>query len=142
MTGNATYQYLNESQRADAVKKAYDYSNQIAKELVTNGKAKVENWVAEARTNAAESGVDVSTYLTAYALTKNIESIKDKKGDSVDNSKSLRIAVEVQSIPGLNSTQQAALADALGCSGTVVGYLKTNPNIIASKLAGMEKQYG
>ena len=148
MTESAVYNGMPDAQKVYAVEKAYDYANQIAKELVTStavaedDRYKVENWVAEARTNAAEIGLDVSTYLTAYGMTKDCVSLKDKNGDTVDNSLALKKASAVLDIPGLSKEQRVALADALGSNKTVLGWLKNNPNVIKSKLAALEKKYG
>lgn len=142
MTSGDSYVELTDAQKADAVKRAYDYANQIAKEQVTGGKYKVDNWVSEARTNATQLGLDVSTYLTAYAATKDLKSIKDTSGETVDNSLALRKAVAVLSVPGLTGEQRVALADALGSNKTVLGWLETNPNIVPKKLEALEKKYG
>ena len=148
MTESAVYNGMSDAQKVYAVEKAYDYANQIAKELVTSvapnkeDRYKVENWVAEARTNAAEIGLDVSTYLTAYGLTKEFVSLKDEKDETVDNSLALKKASAVLDIPGLTNEQRVALADALGSNKTVLGWLKNNPNVIKSKLAALEKKYG
>ena len=91
---------------------------------------------------AAEIGVDVSTYLTANGMTKDCVSLKDKNGDTVDNSLALKKASAVLDIPGLSKEQRVALADALGSNKTVLGWLKNNPTLIKSKLAALEKKYG
>ena len=102
----------------------------------------MDNWASEARTNATQLGLDVSTYLTAYAATKDLKSIKDTSGETVDNSLALRKAVAVLSVPGLTDEQRVALADTLGSNKTVLGWLKRNPKIIPKKLEAMEKKYG
>lgn len=139
ITKSETYQGLGDKEKAAAVSKAYDYANQVAKELVTNGAAVPEKWVREAQVGAAEYGIPVSTYLTVYAATKDIASIKDKDGETVDNSKALRVLNTIYSVPGLSEEQVKKLAEDFDVNKTVRKY---NAKMVQSKLAAMEKKYG
>ena len=138
ITESRAYPGIDDKQKAAAVSKAYDYANQVAKEQVTNGAAAPDKWVAEAQLDAVEYGIPVSSYLIAYAKTKDLKGILDKNGETVDNSKGLRVMAALYEIPGLTDEQVRKLAEDFDVGKTVRGY---NANLVKSKLEAMERKY-
>lgn len=139
LTESQAYVGLSDQEKATAVAKAYDYANQAAKEVVTDGEYTAEKWVHEVRTDAEEYGIPVSTYLAAYAATKDLSGIEDENGESVSNSKSLRVLDALYNIPGLTENQVQKLAEDFNVGKTV---LKHNPKMVRRKLEALEKKYG
>lgn len=138
MVAGETYATLNNKQKAVAVKKVYDFANQCAKELVTNGAVVPDKWVGEVRTLVEDHGVPLDKYFAAYGLTSQIKSIKDENGDTVDNTKGLRIMNAIYSIPGLSEAQTKQLGATLDVGKTVLGYSESK---VYTELANLEKKY-
>lgn len=139
ITENKVYKSMDDATRAKAVASAYDFANQTAKELVTNGAAAPDKWVSEARSNALELGVPVSTYIAAKTLTSGATGFKDKKGDTVDDSKSLQKMQTLYAIPGLSDEQRKKLAEDLGVGKDI---RRLSQGIVESRLKRMQEKYG
>lgn len=138
ITGSTIYARMDDKTKAAVVAEAYNYANQIAKELVTDGAATVDKWVQEARVDAAQYNIPVSTYLSASVAVKGLSSIKDENGETVTNSKSLRVLDALYSIPGLSETQVKKMAEDFDVGKKVIGY---NSKMVKSKLDALEKKY-
>lgn len=150
LTESRMYAGLTDKQKVKAVEKAYDFANQLAKAEATgydaskwgteppDGACVPDKWVITAAQNAAEYGIPVSDYVTAYAAVSDLESFKDANGETVDNSKSLRVAAAIYDL-GLSEAQTKKLMEDLGVNKTVRGYQE---NMVRNKLKQMEKKYG
>ena len=91
-----------------------------------------------AAADAAEYGIPVADFVAAYVVASDAESYKDKKGETVDNSKSLKIAASIYDL-GLSDAQTKKLMEDLGVNKTVRGW---NEKLVRNKLAQMDKKYG
>jgi len=76
--------------------------------------------------------------VAAKSVTSGLESIKDKRGETVSNSKGLRILQFVYGIPGLSKEQIRKLAEELGAGSSILGY---GEKIVDRKLEAMERKY-
>jgi len=139
MTESASYAQLSDKQKAAAVIKAYDYSNQVAKQILLGDSFKPESWVEEAQQAVEEYGIPVDTYLTAYAATKDVKGIKDKEGKTVTNSAGLRTLDILYSLPELTEEQVQRLAENFDVGKTVLTY---SAKLVKRKLEAMERRYG
>lgn len=131
-----SYRNLSDEEKVTAVKRVYDYANQQGKAAVSDYKP--NNWAVNAKENADRLGISVAAYTTAYSLTKETASIKDRNGETVTNSKSLRIMQQLYALPELSEEQAKTLGAELGVSKTVLGYSK---KMVENKLSAMERKY-
>ena len=131
-----SYRNLSDEEKVTAVKRVYDYANQQGKAAVSDYKP--DNWAVNAKENADRLGISVAAYTTAYSLTKETTSIKDRNGETVTNSKSLRIMQQLYALPELSEEQAKTLGTELGVSKTVLGYSK---KMVENKLSAMERKY-
>lgn len=149
LTESKIYGTLSDKQKAEAVLKAYDFANQMAKAVTTGytpdkwdedapeGSVNPDNWVKEAMTCATEYGVPVGEYAAIYAATKDLESYKNSKGETVDNSKSLKVAVAIYDM-GLSDAETKILLEAFGVNQTVRKY---SDKTARAKLKAMKEKY-
>ena len=149
LTESEIYGTLSDKQKTEAVLKAYDFANQMAKAVTTGytpdkwdedapeGSVNPDNWVKEAMTCATEYGVPVGEYAAIYAATKDLESYKNSKGETVDNSKSLKVAVAIYDM-GLSDAETKSLLEAFGVNQTVRKYSEKTAR---AKLKAMKEKY-
>ena len=101
------------------------------------GAAVPESWVMKAAEDAADYGIPVSSYVTVYAATKDLESIKDGDGETVDNSLSLQTAAVIHGL-GLSKARTDKLLEDFNVNKTVRGY---SGAMVNRKLSAMKQKY-
>ena len=82
---NPEYSKLSDREKSAAIQEAYNYAKQTAKSSISG--YTVDNWVSELN----KSGVNKGLYFSIKAKTSGIESNKDAQGNTIENSKSLKI---------------------------------------------------
>lgn len=149
LTESAIYGTLSDKEKVVAVEKAYDFASQLAKASVTGydpskwtgeapeGAVVPDKWVMNAAQDAAEYGISVGDYVATYAKVKDATSYTDKNGETVDNSKSLKIAAAIYDL-GLETAQAKKLMEDFGVNKTVRGYSEA---MTRRKLESMQKKY-
>ena len=149
LTESKIYGTLSDDQKKEAVLKAYDFANQMAKAITTGytpdkwdeeapeGTVNPDNWVKEAMTCATEYNIPVGEYAAIYAATKDLESYKNSKGETVDNSKSLKVAVAIYDM-NLSDAETKKLLEAFGVNQTVRNYSEA---MARNKLKTMKNKY-
>ncbi len=134
LTASTAYQKLSEEEKVKAVKDVYDLANKTAKAAVSD--YEMDSWMQKAAEAEKKYHISSETYLTLRSQTAGIESLKDKNGDTIANSKSLLIMQEVYSTPGLSDKQRQAMFEYLGVGKTVRHW---NKALVKEKLAAMRK---
>jgi len=81
----------------------------------------------------------VSTYIAAKVLTNGATGFKDKKGDTVADSKSLQKMQALYTIPGLSDEQRKKLAEDLDVGKDI---RRLSKGIVENQLKRMEAKYG
>ena len=149
LTASAAYQTLDDKQKLSAVEKVYSFANALAKSAATGypcekwdagdapeGAYVPDSWVFEAVTSAAEYNIPVATYVTAYAVTKNVEGLPDKSGKTVSGSVPLQKAQLIHSL-GLSAAQTEKLMEDFEVGKEIRGYSKA---VVDRKLANLKKK--
>lgn len=136
LTENKLYDRLSDGEKAECIGDAYTYANQTAKKKIDSG-VKLDPWVEKAYDANRRYNVPVDTYILARNSVRDIESLKDKGGESIPNSKGLLVMQKVYGIKGLNDAQRAALFADFGVGKTVIGY---NRAAVDEALKKMQKQ--
>lgn len=120
ITSSSYYAALDDVGKLDAVNKMIELSNAVAKTGVSDYELK--SWYAKANDGREQYGIRFSDFVLAYAAQSGAESLKDKGGDTITNSGSLRQMQAVYAVPGLTDKQRAYLYEACGVGKTVRHY--------------------
>lgn len=129
------YQAMSDQDKAAAVENAYKLANQQAKQKV--GGYKPESWIIKAAEAEKKHGIDQETYVLLKTQTAGIESLKDKDGETISDSKGLQIMELVYGYTGLSDKQKEAMFEYLGVGKTIRHY---NPGKVKQELEKMKKK--
>lgn len=129
------YQAMSDQDKAAAVENAYKLANQQAKQKV--GGYKPESWIIKAAEAEKKHGIDQKTYVLLKTQTAGIESLKDKDGETISNSKGLQIMELVYGYTGLSDKQKEAMFEYLGVGTSIRHY---NPGKVKQELEKMKKK--
>jgi hypothetical protein len=137
----AAYKKLSEEQKVDVTEQITSYANDVAKAefFKKRGVAyTVENFT-EKVTELKNEGIPESTTFLAWTLQKDIEGIKDKNGDTVNKSASLkkRAAIDAAN-PSLSIEKRKLLYAAFKVGSDVI---KMSDSSVKTRLAAMERMY-
>lgn len=132
LTGLASYKSMSDGDKADAIAKAYEYANAVGKMNVSN--YQTDGWVAKAIETVKKTGVSEAQYIALYLAKGDIESLKDRDGDTISNSEGLQIMEIVYQQKGLSDKQRAALFEDFGVGKSIRHY---NKALVEEKLRKM-----
>lgn len=134
LTASAAYLQAPEETQVEMVEEAYTYADQTAKAAVSSYEP--EGWVKKAQ-KAARAKIPETQYIALYVQQKSIESLKDRDGETIPNSKSLLIMELVYSVKGLSGEQRQQLFEDFGVGKSVRHY---NQTLVKQKLEAMRQQ--
>ena len=134
---SSEYKTMSDAEKAAAVKNVYDLANQTAKEKVSTYEP--QQWVENAVEAERKYRISRETYAALRAMTAGIEGLKDKDGETIQDSKGLQIMEVIYNTPGLNDSQRAAMAEYLGVGKKV---RKLNKAAVTEKLERLRKKSG
>lgn len=106
------YERMSEEEKVAAVSDAYALANVIAKQAVSG--YTTTGWMQKAVDAKKNVKLDYAKYMEVRLAVKDIESLKDKDGKSIDGSKSLQIMEAIYTIKGLNDKQRLQLFEDFG----------------------------
>lgn len=130
------YRNLEDGEKAGAVADAYQYAEQVARQAVAKDYTP-DSWVAKAQTAERTYKVPVEVYILLRNQCAGMESIKDRDGKSIDNSKGLQIMEAVyDNTPGMGDRQRGYLFEALGAGKSIRHYNKAK---VKEELGKMKK---
>ncbi len=96
-----------------------------------------KSWVTACRDAQTACGLSEIQFMIAYSAQAEMESIRDKNGETISNSKSLRKMQAIYQIPGLNDRQRAYMFEVCGVGKEVRHY---NKALVEQKLREMERK--
>lgn len=134
LTRDSEYKKLTNEEKVQCVKDLYTLTDQIAKSKVS--KYEPESWVTKAIAGE-KKGISATDYVIARAKTSDVESLKDKNGDTIANSKGLLVMEQIYSIGGLTSDQRQYLFSAMGVGKKIIHY---NKALVQQELRKMRNQ--
>lgn len=135
LVNSSQFNSMTDDAKVKAIRDAYDLANQQSKAVISD--YGVDKWVDKADEAQSKYKIPQETYISLKSKTASIESLKDKDGETIANSRSLLIMQEVYNTPGLTEKQRKALFEYLGVGKTVQHYNKAAVN---ATLAKMERQ--
>lgn len=121
LTRDSEYKKLTNEEKVRCIKDIYTLTDQIAKSKVS--KYEPESWVTKA-ISGEKKGISATDYVIARAKTSDVESLKDKNGETIANSKGLLVMEQIYSIDGLTSNQRQYLFSAMGVGKKIIHYNK------------------
>jgi hypothetical protein len=134
LTRDSEYKKLTNEEKVQCVKDLYTLTDQIAKSKVS--KYEPESWVTKAIAGE-KRGISATDYVIARAKTSDVESLKDKNGETIANSKGLLVMEQIYSIGGLTSDQRQYLFSAMGVGKKIIHY---NKALVQQELRKMRNQ--
>ena len=134
LTRDSEYKKLTNEEKMRCVKDLYTLTDQIAKSKVS--KYEPESWVTKAIAGE-KKGISATDYVIARAKTSDVESLKDKNGETIANSKGLLVMEQIYSIDGLTSDQRQYLFSAMGVGKKIIHY---NKALVQQELRKMRNQ--
>lgn len=134
LTRDSEYKKLPNEEKVQCVKDLYTLTDQIAKSNVS--KYEPESWVTKAIAGE-KRGISATDYVIARAKTSDVESLKDKNGETIANSKGLLVMEQIYSIGGLTSDQRQYLFSAMGVGKKIIHY---NKALVQQELRKMRNQ--
>lgn len=134
LTMDSEYKKLTNEEKVQCVKDLYTLTDQIAKSNVS--KYEPESWVTKALAGE-KKGISATDYVIARAKTSDVESLKDKNGETIANSKGLLVMEQIYSINGLTSDQRQYLFSAMGVGKKIIHY---NKALVQQELRKMRNQ--
>lgn len=134
LTRDSEYKKLTNEEKVQCVKDLYTLTDQIAKSKVS--KYEPESWVTKAIAGE-KKGISATDYVIARAKTSDVESLKDKNGETIANSKGLLVMEQIYSIDGLTSDQRQYLFSAMGVGKKIIHY---NKALVQQELRKMRNQ--
>ena len=137
----AAYKNLSEEQKVDVTEQITSYANDVAKAefFKKRGVAYTVEKFTEKVTELKNEDIPESTTFLAWTLQKDIEGIKDKNGDTVNKSASLkkRVAIDAAN-PSLSLEKRKLLYAAFKVGSDVI---KMSDSSVKTRLAAMERMY-
>ena len=134
LTESEAYRAMSEEEKVQAVKNAYDLATQTAKAEISDFGA--DSWVRKAVEAQEKYSIPRGTYITLKTQVSGLESLKDREGETIDNSRSLLIMEAVYNTPGLSDKQRQAMFEYLGVGKKV---RNLNKAAVREKLREMRK---
>ena len=135
LVNSQQYKDMSEEERVKAVKDAYDLANQQAKAAISD--YTTESWIEKAAEAEKKYGISQDTYISLKTHASGIQSLKDKDGETIENSKGLQIMEMIYDTPGLTEKQRQAMFEYLGVGKTIRHY---NKSLVKEKLSKMRRQ--
>lgn len=130
---STAYQRLSNADKAAAVSAVYTYAEEYARVTTKPEYQTTQKWTTEAYDDFANYAIPIATYITAKNATGNAKGEKDARGDTIENSASMKKAYIIKNL-GLSEEQEAKLMEDFDVGKTV---RKWNTALIERRLERM-----
>ena len=137
---SAAYAGLDSEGRNALESAAWSYAEQTALADHSGGQYTVDaKWMLNAREAREKYRIPEGTFLALRAQAAGIQSLKDKDGESIKDTKGLQIILAVYDVPGLTDKQRQALYAYLGVGKSI---RNMNKAAARAKLERLRKKSG
>lgn len=137
---SAAYAGLDSEGRNALESAAWSYAEQTALADHSGGQYTVDaKWMLNAREAREKYRIPEGTFLALRAQAAGIQSLKDKDGESIKDTKGLQIILAVYDVPGLTDRQRQALYAYLGVGKSI---RNMNRAAASAKLERLRKHAG
>ena len=124
LKNSQTFQNFTGEQKDKALSSAETYAKKTALHEVDKTYEITDKWVLKAQEAQQKYGIKPEIYVALKTQVSEIESVKDRNGETIPNSKGLLIMQAVYNMPGLSEKQRNALFEYLGVGKSIRHYNK------------------
>ena len=128
LKNSQAFQKFTGEQKDKALSSAESYAKKTALQEVDKTYEITDKWILKAQEAQKKYGIDPAVYVALKTQVSGIESVKDRNGETIPNSKGLLIMQAVYNTPGLHENQRNALFEYLGVGKSIRHYNKALVN--------------
>lgn len=128
LKNSQTFQNFTGEQKDKALSSAETYAKKTALHEVDKTYEITDKWVLKAQEAQKKYGIKPEIYVALKTQVSDLESVKDRNGETIPNSKGLLIMQAVYNMPGLSEKQRNALFEYLGVGKSIRHYNKALVN--------------
>ncbi len=122
------FKAFTDEQKDKALSSAETYAKKTALHETDKTYEITDKWVLNAQEAQKKYGIKPEIYVALKTQVSDLESVKDRNGDTIPNSKGLLIMQAVYNMPGLSEKQRNALFEYLGVGKSIRHYNKALVN--------------
>nr|DAI21070.1 MAG TPA: Large polyvalent protein associated domain 23 [Caudoviricetes sp.] len=119
LKGSQTFQNFTGKQKDKALSSAETYAKKTALHETDKTYKITDKWVLNAQEAQKKYNISPWVYVALKTQVSDLESVKDRNGDTIPNSKGLLIMQAVYNMPGLHEYQKEALFKYLGVGKSI-----------------------
>ena len=128
LENSQVFRAFTDEQKDKALSSAETYAKKTALHEVDKTYEITDKWVLKAQEAQQKYGIKPEIYVALKTQVSEIESVKDRNGETIPNSKGLLIMQAVYNTPGLHENQRNALFEYLGVGKSIRHYNKALVN--------------
>ena len=122
------FRAFTDEQKDKALSSAETYAKKTALHETDKTYEITDKWVLKAQEAQKKYGIKPEVYVALKTQVSDLESVKDRNGETIPNSKGLLIMQAVYNMPGLSEKQRNALFEYLGVGKSIRHYNKALVN--------------
>ncbi len=122
------FRAFTDEQKDKALSSAETYAKKTALHETDKTYEITDKWVLKAQEAQQKYGIKPEIYVALKTQVSDLESVKDRNGETIPNSKGLLIMQAVYNMPGLSEKQRNALFEYLGVGKSIRHYNKALVN--------------
>ena len=122
------FRAFTDEQKDKALSSAETYAKKTALHETDKTYEITDKWVLNAQEAQKKYGINPEIYVALKTQVSDLESVKDRNGETIPNSKGLLIMRAVYNMPGLSEKQRNALFEYLGVGKSIRHYNKALVN--------------
>ena len=129
LTGSAAFQKFSADQKDKALSSLETYAKKTALQSVAGSDYEItDKWILKAQEAEKKYRIKPEVYIALKTQVSDLESVKDRNGETIPNSKGLLIMQAIYNTPGLSEAQRNALFEYLGVGKSIRHYNKALVN--------------
>ena len=122
------FRAFTDEQKDKALSSAETYAKKTALHETDKTYEITDKWILKAQEAQQKYGIKPEIYVALKTQVSDLESVKDRNGETIPNSKGLLIMQAVYNMPGLSEKQRNALFEYLGVGKSIRHYNKALVN--------------
>lgn len=128
LENSQVFRSFTDEQKDKALSSAETYAKKTALHETDKTYEITDKWVLSAQEAQKKYGIKPEIYVALKTQVSDLESVKDRNGETIPNSKGLLIMQAVYNMPGLSEKQRNALFEYLGVGKSIRHYNKALVN--------------
>ncbi len=128
LENSQVFRAFTDEQKDKALSSAETYAKKTALHETDKTYEITDKWVLNAQEAQKKYGIKPEIYVALKTQVSDLESVKDRNGETIPNSKGLLIMQAVYNMPGLSEKQRNALFEYLGVGKSIRHYNKALVN--------------